>query len=335
MKKQARIKQLIVCLLASCLIISILLTGCGSVNDGKAKQVEWPQKEKVVKVIVPYGTGGGADQVGRILSGVLEKKGIGKFVVENKVGGTGSIGLMDVMKSNPDGYTLGILPSNISIFKVAGVAPITYKDFKPVIAVNYDACALIVRADSEWKNFDDFKKTASNKELNIATGSAGGIWHLGAIKLQQATGLKFNMIPMTTGGAPAATTLMGKHVDGIIVAPNEAASQIKSGEFKILGIMAPERSQNFKDVPTFKELGYDVDIRSLRGIAVPKDTPDAIVKKIHDAFKEAANDQQYLDYMKTSLSNATYMNSEEYAKYCEKELEQYTKLMKDAGLAKN
>lgn len=329
-----RSKNFMVAALLFTMVASLMLAGCNSGDKNKAKKVEWPEKGKVVKVIVPYGTGGGADQVARILTGVLEKKDAGKFVVENKVGGIGSIGLMDVKKSSPDGYTLGIMPSNISTFKIAGTADLTYKDFKPVIAVNYDPCALIVRKDSGWNTFEDFKKAASAKQLNIATGSAGGIWHLGAIALQQKTGLKFNMVPMTTGGAPAATMLMGKHVDGIIVAPNEAASQIKSGDFKILAVMAPERSDNFKDVPTFKELGYDVDIRSVRGICAPKDTPDEVVKKIHDLFKEAAKDQQYLDYMKTSLSNSTYMSSEEYSQYCEKELGVYTQLMKDAGLAK-
>jgi len=325
-------KSSILATLLIVVLISVLLVGC---NSGETSEpAQWPEKDKVVKVIVPYGTGGGADQVARILTGVLEKNNKGKFVVENKVGGSGSIGLMELSKAAPDGYTLGILPSNISIFKIMGTADLTYKDLKPIIAVNYDACALIVRKDSGWKTFDDFKKAAQSKELNIGTGSIDGIWYLGAIDLQNKTGLKFNIVPMTSGGAPAATMLMGGHVDGIVIAPNEAASQINSGDFEVLALMAPERSQNLKEVPTFKELGYDIDIRSIRGIAAPKDTPDEIVKIIHDLFREAAQDPQYLDYMNTSLSNATYMSTEEYTEYCEKELELYSQLVKDAGLAK-
>jgi tripartite-type tricarboxylate transporter receptor subunit TctC len=321
---------IIIALLTLSLIFSMVLAGCG--KSEQKKEVKWP--EKPVTVIVPYGPGGGADQVARILAGIAEKKTGVKFTVVNKTGAVGSTGLLELSKANPDGYTIGIMPSNISTYKVAGIAPLTYEDFKLAIAVNYDACALIVRKDSGWNTFEDFKKAAQTKELKVATGSPGGLWHLGVIELENKTGLKFNIIPMSTGGAPAGVQLLGGHVDAIVIGPNEAASQIKSGDFKILAVMAPERSENFKDVPTFKELGYDIDVRSVRGIAAPKGTPDDIVKKIHDVFKEAAQDQQYKDYMKNSLSNATYMSTEEYTKYAANELISYSELMKKAGLAK-
>lgn len=324
--KSPRFKTIFI--LAAALLLVAAVAGC---SKGGKKEA-FPSKG--ITIIVPYAAGGGTDQVARVMGSIIEKNTGQKVTIENKTGGGGSVGFMELSKAKPDGYTIILGASNISIYKVTGNANITYKDFAPIAAVNYDAPAVIVRQDAPWKDFQEFVAAAKSKEIKVGTGSPGGIWHLGAIQLQQKLGLKFNIVPSTTGGAPATTALLGGHVDAIVAPPNESTAQIESGKFRVLAVMAPDKNVLVPEAPTMKELGYDLDIRSLRGFYAPKGTPQEVVDKLAAIIKQAYDDPKYQEYMKTTGSNAIYMDPPAFAKYLEGELQTLSDLVRKAGMAK-
>jgi len=343
------LKKIWVMLLSLILVFSVVLTGCGgSTETNKLEVTPKPtpteQNKEIEKidypnqaltVVIPYGAGGGTDQVARIIGGLIEENGFGKPVVGvNKVGGGGAVGLTETANSKSDGYTIVLSTSNISTLRETGNTELIYSDFEPIIAVNFDAPVLMVRSDSEWKTAEEFLTYAKENTVNIGTGSPGGLWHVGAIKLQKESNTKFNIIPSSTGGASASVSLMGGHVAAIVIPPNEAIAQIKSGEFRVLASMTPDRIKAFPEVPTFKELGYDVEILSLRGYLAPKGTPKEIIKILHDEIKKAMDSSKFINYMDEQVSNVIYMDSEGYTKYLEKELSSYSQIIKEAGLSK-
>ncbi|MDK2986762.1 MAG: putative tricarboxylic transport rane protein [Clostridia bacterium] len=326
--------------------LALILAGCNSGSADKAENnadkpkteekqeqaVEFPTKK--LTIVIPYGSGGGTDQVARMLAGIM-KDDFGKPIIcVNKTGGGGAVGLQYTADAEPDGHTIVLTTSNISTVKITGNSELTYKDFEPIIGVNFDSPALVVRSDSPWKTAEEFIAYAKENKVSIGTGSPGGLWHVGVIKLQKETEAKFNIVPSTTGGAKASVRLMGGHVDAIAIPPNEAMNGLESGEFRMLATMTPERVEAFPDIPTFKDLGYDVNIRSVRGFLAPKGTPSEIIKILHDKIKKAVEDQRYVDFIQKKASNIFYMNTAEYKKYLDQELKDYTQLIKDAGLAK-
>lgn len=313
----------------------LALIGMAVFGGLSSAQADYPKKP--ITILVGFSAGGGTDQVGRFLCGIMEKDLGQPCVVSNIPGASGARSLMEITKAKPDGYTVLFITSNISTLKATGHSPLTYKDIKQIVAVNFDSPALIVRSDAPYKTLEEFVTAAkaSPGKINIGTGAPGGLWHLGILAFEQAAGIKLNIIPNTAGGAGAAVRLMGKHVDAIFNPPNEAIAQLKSGEFKLLASTSEKRVASFPDVPTFKEKNMNVRIASYRGFHVPQDTPDEIVAILAKAIEKAANSEEYHEFMKSTFSNAIYMNTEDYIRYLERELPEYTKLVERAGLKKN
>lgn len=335
MKNMPKVKKMWVVLISALLMLSLVIVGCNANNKTEqSKKGKYP--EKPLTMVIPFGAGGGTDQVARMLAGIMEKDFGQPIICVNKTGGAGAIGYTETANAKPDGYNIVLSTSNISTIKATGNSQLTYQDFEPIIAVNFDAPALMVKADSPYKTAKELLDYAKKnpKKLNVGTGTPGGLWHVGVIKLEKEAGVQFNIVPSTTGGASASVSLLGGHVDAIVIPPNEAIAQIKSGEFRMLGTMTPERLKDFPDVPTFNEMGYNVVILSLRGYLAPKGTPAEIVKVLHDHLKKAMENEKYINYMKDQVSNIIYMDSAKYKEYLAKEYESYTKLIEEAGLAK-
>lgn len=307
---------------------AVVLSGCGAGTSSKP----FPQRD--ITMVVPFGTGGGTDQVARVLGDLIDKAVPPAVIVVNKTGGAGALGLTEVSKAQPDGHNLVLMTSNISTLVWTGHTKLTYKDFEPVAAVNYDAPALIVKNDSPWKTYADFANDAKTRTLKVATGAPGGLWQVGAIALMKRQELKLNIIPSDTGGAPAAIKLLGGHVDAIVVPPNEASNQIIAKQFRVIGIMAPDRNPLSPETLTFKEMGIDLDIRSVRGFLVPKGTPVETIKTLEGLFKSAYDNKGYQEYMKKTGSNVVWMGTKDYTAYLSTELNKYESLLKETGVTK-
>ncbi|KJS22652.1 MAG: hypothetical protein VR72_04730 [Clostridiaceae bacterium BRH_c20a] len=334
-------------LLSIILIIGLVfIAACGNTQDNNVqekekapenkqveekKEVDFPKRN--INISIPFGAGGGTDQVGRILAGLAEKNSGVNWVCTNDIGGAGALAMGNIAKSTPDGYNLLFITSNISVLKHMGHTELNYENFEPIIAVNTDPAALIVRSDSGWNTLEDFIAAAKEKRLKVQTGAAGGLWQVGALAMKNALNLDLNIIPSGTGGAPAAPALLGKQVDAIAIAPNEALSGLKTGEFKVLVSLGRDRSALGPDAPTMVELGYpDITAQAVRAFYAPKGTPPEVVKKLHDMLKAAVESKEYPEYMESTGSTVNYMNTEDLVKYLEWEFEAYKKLLAFAGL---
>ena len=162
------------------------------------------------------------------------------------------------------------------------------------------------------------------------TGYAG-IWHLALLELQCASGTEFTFVP-SQGAAPAVTELLGGHIELVSCSPPEVAAQVEAGQLRMLAISGDTRHPNYPDVPTMRELGYDVGTTVWRGIQVPKDTPDAIVQKLHDAFKKAYETESFKKTMNNLGLGMVYRGPEEYKKMIEESYETFGKIVSQYDL---
>jgi tripartite-type tricarboxylate transporter receptor subunit TctC len=290
---------------------------------------------KPITFIVPFAAGGGTDATARMLASLLENMTGWKVIVENRVGGGGSVGHLAAATAPPDGYTVGIITFELSSFYWLRLANVTYRDFKPIMMYNRDAAAIIIRADAPWKSVAELIEyiKANPGKLKASGTGRGGVWDIARIGWLKAAGVDPSALPWvpSAGAAPCLQDLIAGGVDICTVSLPEAGSLIKAGRVRALAVMDDVRNPAFPDVPTLKELGISWSFGTWRGIAVPKDTPDHIVKILHDALKKVIDSQQWKDFMSKSGFGMAYMSPEEFRKFLENDFKVVGELLKAAG----
>jgi tripartite-type tricarboxylate transporter receptor subunit TctC len=290
---------------------------------------------KPVTFIVPFAAGGGTDATARMIATLIENMTGWKVIVENRVGGGGSIGHLAAATSPPDGYTVGIITFELSTYAWLGIANVSYRDFKPIMMYNRDAAAIIVRADAPWKSVAELVEyiKANPGKLKASGTGRGGVWDIARIGWLKAAGVDPSALPWvpSAGAAPALQDLIAGGIDICTCSLPEAASLIKAGRVRALAVMDDVRNPAFPDVPTLKELGINWSFGTWRGIAVPKDTPDYIVKILHDTIKKVIDSQQWKDFMSKSGFGMAYMSPEEFRKFLENDFKVVGELLKAAG----
>jgi tripartite-type tricarboxylate transporter receptor subunit TctC len=242
--------------------------------------------------------------------------------VVNKTGAAGAVGMQFVATSKPDGYTLLLALSSISIIpeadKLFGRPPaFTVDQFAPIALISADPTVLVVRAESPWKTAREFIEDARKRAGQISYSSSGiyGTLHMAMELLSHPAGIKLRHIPQT-GAGPALTAILGGHVDVAFDNVGSVFKRIRSGELRALAVMDPRRSHFIPDVPTTPELGFPTVIsNSTRGIAAPKGTPASVVKKLQEIFKRAMDDPEHVKRMEEGGLTLRIMIGEEYAKY--------------------
>ena len=289
---------------------------------------------KTVTVIIPFAAGGSTDLGTRVLASIAEKNSGVPWICKNVTGGAAVLGMEEMLRAKPDGYTIMMMTSNISLNKHLGLTKLSYEDYQPILGVHSDYLALVVRTGSPDKTLQDFLATAKQKRLKVQTGQAGGSMHIALLALQDQLGVVFNIIPSQGGGGPATTALLGEHVDAIFTSVGSALSGINSGSFKVLAVLAPERSNFLPDVPTVKELGYALNFELARAYYAPKDTPKEIVAELNAILTKAVQDETFVKFVQNSGGELAYRNVEEVKKYLAWELEAYKELLKAANMLK-
>ncbi len=286
--------------------------------------------EKEVQIIIPWAPGGATDLIFRALAASTEKY-LGKAVViVNRAGGGGAVGYVEGMKANPDGYTLVTAVTPLTILPHQVKTAFTYMDFEPVINVVRDPAMFLVRSEAPWKDVKEFLEQAKKNPGMISVGNsgAGGGVHLIAMAFEKAMGVKFNHIPFS-GGGPSVTALLGGHINAVSVSPPEGISQVQAGKLRIMALFSEERFDMFPDIPTCKEQGVNFAMGQWRGLAAPKGTPPAVIKKLHDAFKKGMEDAGFKKNAKDMAVNLEYMSSSELGKTMAADHEFYGKLVKE------
>ena len=208
------------------------------------------------------------------------------LIVLNRAGASGAVGWTELANARPDGYKIGIITVELTMIPHMGLTKISSDALLPVARLNADPATIAVRADSPYRSIEELIAAARKDEAAVRIGNAGpgSLGHLAAAALQDKAGVKFNHAPYR-GANPAVLDLLGGHIEAVAVTPVEVATYVAAGKIRPLAIMAEQRIQaGWEAVPTLKERGIDLLIGGWRGLAVPRNTPDAVVQTLRKAM---------------------------------------------------
>lgn len=308
----------VLALALSVAMAAMSLTGCSS----KAKS-EYPSGD--IKLIVPFGAGGGTDALARKMAEIVEKQSGVSVIVENKTGGSGAIGMAEGAAAKPDGYTVTMTTVESVLLPLAGLANFKAEDFKAITRVNFDAAALIVRSDNAANTVKEFVENAKGaaEPVNINVSAFPTTYWLCGAMMKDVTGVDFNLVEEPDGASAEIQNLLGGHVDSIICTMAEVAQYVESGDFKVLAVASDDRNEAFPDVATFKESGLDISVGTWRGFMVPKATDDAIVTKLNELFTNAYQSDEFQKFLTTMNFGDGYLNTADFEKLVQDQTEQY------------
>ena len=290
-----------------------------------------------VQLIVPFAAGGGTDIGTRIAVKAAEKYFPKPMVVQNIDGGGSEVGVSQMVRSKPDGYTIAGFNSAsviLTTMRKASYNPVT--DISPICLVVSDPRLFAVRADdNRFKSAQDFIKYAKDnpEKLTIGTSGAGTSGHLAILVMNQVAQVKAK--PVHFGGAgESRAAFLGGHIDALAQTYGEVLGMLKDGKVKIIAVATEERMKELADVPTFKEIGINLVISSNRGFAAPKGTPKEIIEKLDEAFRKASADPDYLEQMAKMGLPVKYLGPAEFGKLIQEEYETYSGVTKELGISK-
>ena len=280
---------------------------------------------KPITMVVPFPPGGVADIVGRPLAAQMEKTLKQPIVVVNRTGAGGAVGMASVAKAAPDGYTILMGLSSISIFPVSdrvnGKTPAyEMKDFAPIALITADPTVLVVSADSPWKNLKEFVDSAKAYpgKINYSSSGVYGTLHVAMEIFANAANIKLFHVPYQ-GGGPALTALLGGQVHALASGPAPAVGQIKAGKMRALASWSTERLPLMPDVPTFKELGYDAEFYIWSGVFAPAAIPTPVLDRLRAAVREAATSAEFKGAMEKVQTPVSYLDAPAFRSYWEKD----------------
>jgi tripartite-type tricarboxylate transporter receptor subunit TctC len=255
-----------------------------SLAPAQAQAPAYP--DNLIRMIVPYPPAGGTDIISRELTDRIAAQSGWKFVIDNRPGSGGNIGMDALAKSKPDGYTLAMgqtsnLAINPTLFPKMPYDAL--KDVAPVALVAAQAVVVVVAADSPIRTLADLVAAAKAKPngLNMATAGVGTVGHLGGELFARRAGIRITSVPYK-GAGPALTDLIGGQTDFMLPTPQAAIPLIKGGRVRALAVTGSKRMPVLPDVATVAELGYPgFDVTDWKVLVAPAGTPAAIVNRIN------------------------------------------------------
>ncbi|MGZ8993476.1 MAG: tripartite tricarboxylate transporter substrate binding protein [Burkholderiaceae bacterium] len=318
------------------------LTASTLVAVAPAVLAAW-EPTKPVEFVVPAGTGGGADQMARLLQGVITKNNLMKqsLIVVNKSGGAGAEGFLAVKEAKGDPHKIIITLSNLFTTPLATGVPCNWNDVKPVAMLALDQFVLWVNADSPFKTAKEYLDAAKGASPNKIMGGTGSRQEdqIITVAIEKSAGVKFTYVPFK-GGGDVAVQLVGKHVDSSVNNPIEAVAQWRGGKLRPLCVFDDTRmpyktkvteTMSWNDIPTCKESGVPMDYVMLRGIFMPGGATKDQVDYYVELFKKVRETPEWKKFMEDGAFNQTFMTGPDYTKWVEKAEGTHRELMREAG----
>ncbi len=272
--------------------------------------------ERPITFICPWPAGGTADLTMRALCQAAGRSLGQTIIVDNKAGASGMIGLKTMATAKPDGYTIGQIPISVTRFSQLGTVQIDpIKDLTYIARTSGQTFGVAVRAEAPWKTLKDFVAAAKASPGKITYGSAGtgGATHVGMEEFALVAGIQLNHIPYK-GGAPALQDLLGGQIDALADS-SSWAPHVKAGKLRLLATWGEKRTNDFPEVPTLREQGFDVVVDAPNGIGAPKGLDPAIEKKLREAFKAAVASPEFIAACDKIDAPVMYLDGPDYAKY--------------------
>ena len=321
-----RLRKLICVLFAS---IAALAAASANAEEG------YPTKP--ITLIVPFPPGGVADIVARPVAEAMGRELKQPVVIDNKPGAGGGIGMGYVAKAKPDGYTLLLALSSISILpeadKITG-RPTMYQldQLVPIARVTADPTVLAVSAQSPWKTLQEFVADAKARPGAITYGSSGnyGTMHVPMEMFANSAGIKMLHVPYT-GAGPAVVALLGGNIDAVSSGPSTVIQHIRAGRIRALASWGDKRLASLPEVPTLKELGYDAVFFQWSGLFAPAGTPEPILARLREAARAATSDPKFIAAMATVETPVQYLDAPDLRRFWDADAKKLADVVRRVG----
>jgi tripartite-type tricarboxylate transporter receptor subunit TctC len=290
-----------------------------------------------ITVVNPFPPGGAVDVVGRPFAAVLEPLVKQAVVIETKAGAAGQVGAQYVASAKPDGYTLLAHIVSISGFpevdKLFGRAPkFTRADFIPIARFTEGPMVLVINDKQPYKTLKELVDDAKKRPNQIIFSSSGlyGALHLPTALFMQAAGIQMRHLP-TAGGGPALTAILGNNSQVLVSSIAAANAQMKAGKLRALACFSSKRAVATPDVPTLKELGYDVEFSLWVGLFAPKGTPAPVIAKLRTESKKAVESAQFKKAIENIGDVVAYLDQPDFAKFWDADAKRVEAAVKSIG----
>jgi tripartite-type tricarboxylate transporter receptor subunit TctC len=287
--------------------------------------------------VVPFPPGGVADIVARPAADALGRVLGAPVVIENKAGAGGGIGMAYVAKAKPDGYTLLLALSSISILpeadKIIGRPPMYQLDqLVPIARLTADPTVLAVRADSRWKTLQEFVADAKKRPGAISYGSSGnyGTMHVPMEMFASDAGIKLLHVPYT-GAGPAVVGLLGGNIDAVASGPSTVIQHVKAGTVRVLASWGDHRLASLPDVPTLSESGFNAVFFQWSGLFAPAGTPAPVLAKLRDAARITASDPRFVAALSTVETPVQYLDAPELQRFWDADAQKLGAVVRRVG----
>jgi tripartite-type tricarboxylate transporter receptor subunit TctC len=286
---------------------------------------------KAVEVTCVFGAGSAADLITRQFSDLIAKVLGQPFPVVNRTGGGQAIGYTFAKDQKPDGYSMVWTSNGMITAYYQGTIDFKQDAFRSIARISYEPVSIAVRADAPWKTMEDlFQYIKDNPgKVSIGNSGIGSYTHLVASAIENKAGSKVIHVPFGQGLAFAS--LLGGQIQASIQLPSEAMAQYEAGQIRFLALSSAERIASLPDVPTLKESKIDLEMILWRGIAVPKGTPDEIVKILEDAARQVVSSSEFLKFCTDMNIIPSFQPGAEFEKFMDEDDKLIGGLMKAIG----
>jgi tripartite-type tricarboxylate transporter receptor subunit TctC len=298
-------------------------------------QEKYPNRP--ITIVVPFPPGGVADLTARPVAAAMEKVLKNPVVVVNKTGAAGAVGMSSVANSKPDGYTLLMALSSISIIPEADKLfdrqpAYTMDQLIPIALISADPTIFVVSASRPWKSVKEFVEDAKKHPGEFSYSSSGvyGTLHMAMEMFSHAAGISLKHVPYS-GAGPALTAILGGHVDTLASGPAVVIPHIKAGKLRPLAGWGAKRVASLPEVPTFKELGYDIEFYIWAGLFAPRGTPAPVMKTIRESVKQAVAIPEFKSAMEKIETPIAYLDAPEFQKFWDKDGKMLAAAIKRVG----
>ena len=311
-----------------CALLGILV-GLTIMMPSSAMAAGYP--ERPIKLVVGFAAGSGNDIEARALAPFLQKHLGVRVVVENQPGAEGKTALTKLWRAKPDGYTITIQPTTMSVINQYMLLP-EYKilEFSHIFSWTAVNQVIVVHADT-YKTFEDFVREAKKRTLAGGTPGLGTTSHLNGMMLADGVGIKINWVPFS-GSGEAVTSLAGKHIEFAVTATPSALPLVRAGKLRPLLVLANKKDVVFPEIPLAKDMGYNFPVIPLvRGADAPPKTPLPVIKILEAAFAKAIKEPEYISWSEKRMSPLHSLGSVEYGKVLQKQqqdVEKYKDMLK-------
>lgn len=294
-----------------------LLAALALVVPNAVQAQGYPERE--IRFIVPFGAGGSTDIVAREFARKLEEVLDADLNVENKPGGSGTIGAGMIMQAPADGYTIGLVPSEVLTYQPLVHSDLAYRsvdDYLPIAKLGNRPSVLFVRADAPWETFDEFIADAKSNpgKLRASVPGVGTLSDLVVRQLNKVADVQIDTVPFTGGGSEAMVALLGGRVDAFIGSVSGNLGQLQAGQLRALAAFQKGKNEAVPKATSVIDAGYNVTLQVAFYVIAPKDLPAAIRDKLAEASLEVLQSQEFADFAKKNDLILDAMGPEEAKK---------------------